>query len=198
MSEHKKNQISGDDQKASSIVQDTSNVSVNEGKKKVHKAPKVKKARKKGMPIAVDILIVVVILAAIVGAVFGINALGEYFSTRYAQREITYTCLVESVDAVLAYDADGKCVVQPGTEVFVVQDMQSAPVGEVLSVSTEDNADGTVDISVVVRTVADYNYTLGYFADQTKIAVGKTYNFRFSGLVSDAVIVELQITEKES
>jgi hypothetical protein len=179
-------------------VQDTSNVSVNEGKKKVHKAPKIKKAPKKGIPIAVDILIVVVILAAIVGAVFGINALGEYFSTRYAQREITYTCLVESVDAVLAYDANGKCVVQPGTEVFVVQDMQSAPVGEVLSVSTEDNADGTVDISVVVRTVADYNYTLGYFADQTKIAVGKTYNCRFSGLVSDAVIVELQITEKES
>ena len=62
----------------------------------------------------------------------------------------------------------------------------------------EPFADGTVDISVVVRTVADYNYTLGYFADQTKIAVGKTYNFRFSGLVSDAVIVELQITEKES
>ena len=67
MSEHKKNQISADDQKASSIAPDSSLTSVNDSKKKVHKAPKVKKPRKKGLPIAVDILIVVTLLAVIAG-----------------------------------------------------------------------------------------------------------------------------------
>ncbi len=198
MSDHKKNQIATDDQKASSIAPEATLTPVSENKKKVRKAPKVKKARKKGLPIAVDILIVVVLLAVIAGAVWGIYALGEYFATRYAQKEITYTLLAQGVDADLAFDDEGVCVVRPESEVFVLNEEQSTSVGQVLSVSTRGNEDGTINVYVVVRTTAAYNYTLGYFADQTKIAVGKAYACRFSSLVSDAVIVELQVTEKES
>ena len=199
MADHKKNQSGADDQKASSIAQEQPSAPVTETKKKIRKAPKVKKPRKKGLPIAVDILIVIVLLALIAGAVWGIYELGNYFATRYAQREITYTLLAKDVDAALALDADGKCVVLPDTDVFVSDAEQSVLVGEVLSVSTEQGSeDGTLDLYVVVRTTANYNHKLGYFADRIKIAVGKAYTCRFSGLVSDAVIVELQITEGES
>ncbi len=198
MSDHKKNQIATDDQKASSITPEATFAPVSESKKKIHKAPKVKKPRKKGLPIAVDILIVIVLLAVIAGAAWGVYALGNYFATRYAQKEITYTLLVEDVRAELAFDAEGKCVVLPDSNVFVLEQEESTPVGEVLSVSTQNNEDGTADVYVVVRTTADYNYKLGYFADKIKIAVGKEYTCRFSGLVGDAAIVELQITEGES
>ena len=198
MSDHKKNQISADGQKASSISPDTALTPVGESKKKIRKAPKVKKPRKKGLPIALDILIVIVLLAVIAGAVWGVYSIGNYFATRYAQRDITYTLLAEGVDASLAFDADGECVVVKNSDVFVLDQDQSTYTGKVLSVSAEEQTDGTVDLYIVVRTIANYNYTLGYFADQVKIAVGKTYTCRFSGLVSDTVIVELQITEKES
>ena len=198
MSDHKKNQISADSQKASSISQEQAVASVAETKKKVRKAPKAKKIRKKGMPIVVDILIVLSLLAVITGAVWGVYELGDHFSTRYAQREITYTLFVKDVDGAIAFDEDGKCVVLPDTDVFVIDGDKSSPVGKVLSASTEQAKDGKVDVYVVVRTTSDYNYTLGYFADGVKIAVGKAYTCRFSGLVSDAVIVELQITEGES
>lgn len=198
MADHKKNLISTDDQKASSITPDTTLTPVAETKKKIRKAPKIKKPRKKGLPIAVDILIVIVLLAVIASTIWGIYEMGNYFSTRYAQREITYTLLARNVKAELAFDADGECIVLPDSDVFVIDENNSTHTGKVLSASAAENDDGTVDISVVVRTVANYNYTLGYFADQVKIAVGKSYTCRFSGLVSDAVIVELQVTEKES
>lgn len=198
MSDHKKNQTTADDQKASSITQEQPAAPAAENKKKIRKAPKVKKPRKKGMPVVVDILIVISLLAVIAAAVWGVYALGNYFATRYALREVTYTLLAEDVDAALAIGADEKCVVLPDSNVYVLEGEQSIPVGEVLSVSAEQNEDGTVDLYVVVRTTANYNHKLGYFADQTKIAVGKAYTCRFSGLVSDAVIVELQIAEEES
>ena len=48
-----------------------------------------------------------------------------------------------------------------------------------------------------VRAKAEYNYTLGYFVNQSKIAVGKSYTCRFSGLVSDALIIELRVQGEE-
>ncbi len=197
MADQKNNIIPTDDPKASSIAPEATLAPVSEPKKKIRKAPKIKKPAKKGLPIAVDILIVVVLIAAITGAVWGIFALTEYFSTRYAQKQITYTLLAEDVRAELAIDAEGECVVLSDTDVFMAEG-ENTPMGRVQSVSVKNNEDGTVDLYVVVRTKADYNYTLGYFADKVKIAVGKAYTYRFSGLVSDAVIVELQVTEGDS
>jgi len=203
MPDHKKNQISADDQKASSIAPDASlTPPVSETKKKIRKAPKVKKKKKKGLPIVLDILIVIVLLAAIAGAVFGIYSTGKYFSTRYAQVEITYTLLLDDVDAVLAYDDDGECVITSDSYVYMTENEQGHSLGQVLDVEcvadSQQESSETVDIYVTVHTVADYNYTLGYFVGQTKIAVGKSYILRFEGLMNDAVIVELQINEKAS
>ena len=198
MSDQKKNQIVADDRKASSITADANLTPANEGKKKIYKAPKVKKPRKKGLPIAVDILIVIALLAVIAGAAWGVYILGNHFASSYEPKEITYTLLARDVDAALAYDADGNCVIVPESDVFVLEQEQRTPVGQVLSVSPELQEDGTVNVYVTVRTTADYEHELGYFVGKTKIAVGKEYACRFYGLVSDAVIVELQVTEKES
>lgn len=195
MSDNMKNQIAADDQKASGMTPDTALTPVVENKKKIRKAPKVKKQRQKGLPIAVDILIVIALLAAIAGAAFGIYAMTEYFSTRYAQRQIVYTVLAENVREEIAFDQYGECVVLPDTEVYVAEGEQNTSIGRIISVSVKTNEDGSVDIYAVVRAKADYNHTLGYFVDQAKIAVGKTYTCRFSGLVSDAVIIALQTTE---
>ena len=198
MADHKRNQVLTDDQKASSIAPEQAPVAKGDSKKKIHKAPKIKKARKKGMPLVLDILIVCVLIAVVVASVWGIYKASEYFATRYAQREITYTLLADDVNVELAFDDAGKCVVTPKSDVFVEQDGQSVPVGQVLSVSTQENEDGTVDVYVTVTTTADYNYKLGYFADQIKIAVGKSYTCRFCNLMDDAMVVELQVTEEES
>lgn len=198
MADNKKSQVPADDQKASSIVPEASLTPVTETKKKIRKAPKVKKPKKKGVPIVVDILIVLLILGVIAGAGFGIYSLGKYFATRYAQKEITYTMLLRDADAALVLDKEGDCVIKPDSEVYLADGTGSYVLGSVLSTSVEFDEDGTVDVYVSVRTEADYNYTLGYFVDQTKIAVGKTYNCRFSGIMDEAVIVDLQILEQEA
>ena len=198
MLDNQKNQSTADTVKASAVSSEVPVTSAGETKKKIHKAPKVKKTRKRGLPIAVDILIVVALLAIIAGTVWGVYAVGNYFSTKYVEKEIMYTLLAQNVRADLALDARGDCVVTPDSDVFVVADGQNLPVGRVLSVSVEHNEDGTINIFAVVRTRADYNNTLGYFVDETKIAVGKEYTCRFSNLVSDAVIVEMLIKDKES
>lgn len=196
MADQKKSQVPEDAQKASSIAPETTLTPVNEPKKKIRKAPKVKKPRKKGLPVAVDVLIVVLLLAVIAGAVYGIYAAGKYFSTRYAEKQINYTFLLESVDPALALDEDMRCVIQSGSSVYLSGEEGSYSLGKVLGNSLEVNEDGTIDIYVTVDTAANYNYTLGYFVEQTKIAVGKTYTCRFCGLASDAVIVELQVVEE--
>lgn len=194
MAEHKKNQVVADDQKASSLTPDAPATEI---KKKIRKAPKVKKPKKKGMPIVVDILIVLLILGVIAAAIYGTFTLGQYFSTRYAEKDITYTMLLRDVEAAYAYDAKGDLVITPDSNVYMTGEQGTHSLGSVLSVSSEKNTDGTYDLYVTVRTVSDYNYTLGYFVNQTKIAVGKSYTCRFSGLVSDALIVELRVQGEE-
>ncbi len=197
MSDHKKNQTTEEEQKMSATP-DTALTSVNDTKKRVRKAPKVKKPRKRSLPIAVDILIVVALIGLIIGAICGIYATINIYSEKYVQRDITYTLYLKNVDAALAYDAESVCVVLEDSTVFVQQSGESTPVGSVESVVSRACEDATVELFVTVRTVADYDRDNGYFVNETKIAVGKAYSCRFSGLISDAVIVELQPAEKES
>lgn len=198
MADQKKNQMITDDQKASSIAPDTTASSVSDTKKKIRKAPKVKKPKKKGMPLVLDILIVLVLLAAIAAAVYGIYWLGNRYATRYVELDISYTMLAEDVDPRLALDQEGQCVIVPKSDVYLADGTGSYPLGQVVSASVELDQNGMADIYVTVRATADYNRTLGYFVEQTKIAVGKAYSCRFSGLMSDVVITELQLEEKES
>ncbi|MBQ5793656.1 MAG: hypothetical protein IIW17_06525 [Clostridia bacterium] len=114
------------------------------------------------------------------------------------QREISYTLLVQDADASIVLDEAGECVILPDTVVYVSDQGQDTPIGEVTSVSVQQNEQGNVDVWVVVSNKANYNRKLGYFANQIKIAVGKTYTCRFCNLYSEAVIVELQLAEGES
>ena len=195
MADNKNNQTHTDAQKASGVTPDTSLAPINTTKKKVYKAPKAKKERKKGLPIAVDIFIVLALLAIIAGGYFGIRAIANYFAVSYEQREISYTLLISDAAAELVFDADGECVIQSDCDAFVVTEEQDELVGQVHTVSTEQQEDGTVDVYIEVYTTADYRHGLGYFVNRIKIAVGKEYTCRCSGLYASATIVELQITE---
>ncbi len=198
MADNKKNLPVTDDQKASSISPDTSLIPTTETKKKVRKAPKVKKQKKKGFPIILDILIMILLISVIGAAVWGIWTLGKYFATQYTDVEVSYTMLIEDVDPDIALDEDGHCVIKPDSKVYLADEDAGYALGKVLSVSTEDNGqNGTVDVYVTVKATAGYNSKLGYFIEQTKIAVGKSYNCRFAGLMGEAVIVELQTLAKE-
>ncbi|MBQ2256461.1 MAG: hypothetical protein II330_06320, partial [Clostridia bacterium] len=100
------------------------------------------------------------------------------------------TFLVEAVDLGLS--------VKWASYIYVSDQGQDTPIGEVTSVSVQQNEQGNVDVWIVVSNKANYNRKLGYFANQIKIAVGKTYTCRFCNLYSEAVIVELQLAEGES
>ncbi|MBE6675283.1 MAG: hypothetical protein E7594_00430 [Ruminococcaceae bacterium] len=200
MADQKKSLTTADDQKASSITPDASLVPAGETKKKIRKAPKVKKknTNKKGIPIVLDILIVILLLAAIGGAAFGIYAAGKYYSTRYTETEITYTLLLRDVDVSIALDDRGKSIIPLNSTVYLADEQGGYVLGKVMSTGvqrSEEDENAPVDVYVVVRTNANYNHTLGYFVEQTKIAVGKSYVCRFEGLMSEAVIVGLQVQE---
>ncbi len=201
MADQKKNLTIADDQKASSIAPENAPSPVAETKKKIRKAPKVKKKKqnKKGIPVVLDILIMILMLAAIAGAAFGIYAATKYFSTRYTEAEITYTLLLRDVDPEIALDDRGKCTVPLNSSVYLADEQGGYVLGKVMSTGIEVNAsedpNAPVDVYVVVRTTANYNHTLGYFVEQTKIAVGKSYLCRFENLMGEAVIVGLQVQE---
>ena len=198
MADNKKNMSVTDDQKASSFLPDAPVVPATETKKRVRKAPKIKKQKKKGFPIILDILIMILLISVIGAAVWGIWSLGKYFATQYADVELSYTMLIEDVDPEIALDKNGYCVIVPDSTVYLADDDAGYVLGKVLSVSTKmDDESGAVDVYVTVKATAGYNSKLGYFIEQTKIAVGKSYSCRFSGLMGDAVIVELQPLAKE-
>lgn len=198
MADNKKNLPVTDDQKASSINPEASLVPASETKKKIRKAPKVKKPKKKSLPLALDILIMVLLIGVIAAAVWGIWSLGRYFATQYTEQEISYTLLLKDVESEIALDKEGYCVIAPDTGVYLAQEELSHGLGQVLSVSTKtDEQTDTVDVYVTVKATAGYNPKLGYYIEQTKIAVGKTYTCRFAGLMGEAVIVELQTLAKE-
>ena len=138
----------------------------------------LKKNKKKRMPIAVDIIVAILLLAMIGFACFGVYQLFRLYADDYESKTVTYVFAVNNSEAVpmaesgVFYDADGN------TFFF----------GKVKACEKKGN--GMLLISVEVE--AKYKEKEGYSIDRYTLAIGKSYTLYTNNIVLDGTIVELE------
>jgi hypothetical protein len=137
-------------------------------------------ARKK-LPLAVDIIISILMVAIAVGVLVGTYFLFRYFTVDYESVSVEYTLLVEDADTESYSGVLNK-------HVYMDVDGNTVYCGKIIAVESYEKQ-GAVVLNIALS--AKYKSEEGYFADDSKIAVGKSYNLRTDEKNVSGTIVEL-------
>lgn len=139
------------------------------------------KARRR-LPIAVDIIIAILLLAIVVAVIMGGYFALRYFTIDYDSVNIEYSILVESDNVKQYADLAGK-------HIYMDVDGNTLYMGKISEVDIYEN-DGAVVVTVEFE--AKYKSEEGYFAEDYKIAVSKKLDVRTDSMKISGKIVELQ------
>ncbi len=144
-------------------------------------AYKKNKARRR-LPLAVDIIIAILLLAIAIGIVVGAYFGFRYFTVDYESVTIEYTILAKTDNAKAYSDIVGK-------HIYKDEDKNTLYMGKITSADVY-SADGEVVIKVQLD--ANYKSEEGYFAENFKISVGKSIKVRTESFNINGEIVELK------
>lgn len=144
----------------------------------------IKKVKKSKVPVAVDIIVAVLLLAIICGAALGGYYLFRYFTVDYESVNVTYVFAVPKAmleegkaysdmnNDYLYYDVDGNT--------FAFGRIRSAEIS---------SKNGMLLLTVEVN--AKYRAQEGYSIDELALAVGKSYTLHTDSMLIDGTVVEL-------
>ncbi|MBE6647049.1 MAG: hypothetical protein E7611_05365 [Ruminococcaceae bacterium] len=156
------------------------------GKKLTDKAmgPDVKVKRK--LPLIIDIIAGILILAIVCGVVVGSYMLFRHYANDYDSKNIVYT-ITFRVDKDINKYASIK-----GTEVYLDSDGSTEYFGKINESRLEKDSDVSGNVIVTIEVSARYRVREGYSIGETRIAVGSVHNLRCGDKeMSEATIVEI-------
>ncbi|MBQ7829191.1 MAG: hypothetical protein IJ345_02870 [Clostridia bacterium] len=143
---------------------------------------KTKSARKK-LPLVVDIIITVLILAMVAGVAFGAYYLFRYFSTDYENVTVEY-CFAIPCGENGAEPYEGLV----HEELYYDVEDSTVYFGKIISVDATE--DGSLAL-LTVEITANHKASQGYYLGECRIAVGSDYTLRIDGETVSGTIVEL-------
>ncbi len=140
---------------------------------------------KRRLPIAVDIIAGIFMLALVCAVIVGTYMLFRYYSNDYEGTDITYT-----VEISLNNKNDaGHYMAMKNKEVFMDKNSNAVFFGKIAGVETVENADR---IRLVIKADAKYRRGEGYSIGDTKVAVGSRFTLRCGEeALNDVAVVEL-------
>ncbi len=149
---------------------------------------------KKKLPILVDVIIGILMLAFAVGVVAGAYYLFRFFSDDYEGIEVEYT-FVKIADSQTLTRYRGL----KNTNVYIDTEENAHYMGKVMSAEiVELDEDGSAMLVLVISSNAKYRGGEGYTVGDFRIAVGSDYTLRSGTVTVDGTIVELQDKAKEA
>lgn len=141
------------------------------------------------VPVIIDIITGVVLLAVVVAISFGAVSLFRYYTDDYegVSVEYTYICIAEDLEEMHSRALRNKSL-------YCDTDDNTLYFGNVVSAELYDldNDSNEKMLVVVVHANLKFKDDEGYFVNDEKIAVGSEYQLRSENVVVDGTIVELK------
>lgn len=179
-------------------------------KKKEGKSRAFSGGSRSRLPLVADILLIVFIVGAVVGAFFGLRALKNAFTPLAEAKEVTFcVALADMPYDMIPSNSDGSCSLVNNAIWYTDLD-NGDKLGKVTDMDFEyvrknegDTAGKDVDMVTVYLTVSataiyrdsTYSDGAGYYMGSTRIAGGLKGVFRMNGLVSEGQIVSVTPVE---
>lgn len=162
-----------------------------------------KSENKRGRFNAADALIILIALVVAIGALLLIDPFGWMSVGKSYEVTIRYTIELNSIENDVATNiAVGDSAMLSNTVYGMgsVQGVQINPAyvwepSESGKIMVKKPVDGKSDIFVTIETVATYKNGIGYFVNDTQIAVGSHFNMRFQNFIGSGYVVSLEIVQ---
>ena len=187
------------ERKVSSLPGDTlsplSRTTGGTGKRKKDKKEKALPSRKGHFPwrsLVVDLLLLVILVSAGLGAWFGYRAAKAAYAPTWEVRDVEFCVEISNID----YDrSENLLPALKGHGLWFTAEVDGQYLGTVSGVDvvptlTEDGKE-VMTLYLTVKTQANYRKGQGYFVGNTRLLAGETEVFRAEGIVAEGTIVSL-------
>ena len=139
---------------------------------------------KKKLPLAVDIIAGIIMLALVLGVIVGSYMLFRYYSNDYETRSVTYTVVFKANKELEEYG------LKKNGEIYMDVSGNTVYFGKIAEVKRIDQ-DGVKSITLKVNTDAKYRNGEGYSIGDNRLAVGSEYKLRYLEETLSVSVVEL-------
>lgn len=138
---------------------------------------------KKKLPLAVDIIAGIIMLALVLGVIVGSYMLFRYYSNDYETRNVTYTVVFNVEDEINKYAS------MKNGELYMDVDGNAVYFGKIISTPEKDAELGrvTLEVNASVKYKKDEGYSIG----DNRLAVGSEYKLRWLEKTLSMSVVEL-------
>ena len=141
---------------------------------------------KKKLPLVVDIIAGILMLAIVCGVVVGSYMLFRRYANDYETKSINYT-IVFSVDKDI-----NKYASMTNGELYMDVNGNTEYFGKILSVRLENGAETSGNVIATINASVQYRGGDGYSIGETKIAVGSTHSLRWGERdLNNVTVVEI-------
>ena len=145
---------------------------------------------KRKLPLVVDIIIALLMIAILAAIVVGAYAVFRYFTVDYENASVSYTVMIKTDE--LKHFKNIKSELEDDSKFKAVYYESNGSVeyfGRITSVEIFEDEE---TVLVTVTAGAKYRAAEGYYIKDTRIAVGVSCDMRISAEVFNATVVELE------
>jgi hypothetical protein len=143
----------------------------------------------------VDVVLLAIVSALVVGCVFGYRALRELYAPTWETRNVVFTVKMENIPPeMVRYDQKkGQYTIKdnPIWSSDQTNADQLGTVTEVRTVLVSGGAVNTVTLYLEVEAKAYYREGKGYRMGETMLLAGSTGTYRLEGLTADGIIISM-------
>ena len=154
----------------------------------IKKKISLKDRRKKRLPVFIDIIIGVLIIAITIGVVIGAFTLFRYYSDDYGDVKIEYKIIAYSGNDYSLYRT------MKNKELYMDSDDNTYYFGKIANVELIENPNGENVLILTVKASVKYRKGTGYSIGENRIAIGSEYSFRSETVKINGTVVELAQT----
>lgn len=141
---------------------------------------------RRGRAIWVDIVLLVVLLAVIVGGALGYRAVKNVYAPAWSERNIVFVVEIPHVDPTIVpnyWHAEAP--------MYVSDKIDAAPIGYLMYspyILTDVENSGYVTVRLIMHVEARYRKGKGYYCGETPILAGLSADFRVDGISGNGMI----------
>ena len=141
--------------------------------------------------LTVDLLLLLVLAALIVGGIWGYRTLKSVYAPEWTETKVEFCIRIRGVDVAGIYDEEGRSLFED-CDVWYSDLAEGELLGTVVDVEAPPEEDGnTATLYLTVRGKALYRTGEGYYVGDTRLLAGMEDMFRVRGMMAKGEVISL-------
>ena len=147
---------------------------------------------KKKLPLAVDIIVGILMLALIGVVIVGSYMLFRYYANAHETREVTYTVILNVDEGIGSFNDTMK-----NKELFIDKEGNSLYFGKIVGVKSYPSSKDAGRVELTVISSVEYRNGEGYFIEDCRLAIGSVITVRYTDSIYTVTVVDMNDSRED-